>query len=111
MSPILAVPTAEGAEVMFDVKDGVVAGAEQVGRARSLPSELNMDQALASARPAADAVVAAFRSLSPDDITVEFGIRMDAKVGGVIVRAGMEANMTVTLHWSKSVAPAPDDGA
>jgi hypothetical protein len=104
MGPILAVPTAAGGEVLFDVVEASVTGPEPVGRLRDV-ADFNVDQTLAAVAPAAGAALDAFRALRPDDVTLQFGIRMDAQLGCVIARTGMAANLTVTLHWAK---PSPE---
>jgi Trypsin-co-occurring domain 1 len=54
-------------------------------------------------RPAAQAVVEGFRRLaeSPDEIEVEFGIRLNAEVGAVVAQASGEANFTIKLRWTR----------
>jgi hypothetical protein len=54
-------------------------------------------------RPAAEAVVEGFRRLasSPDEIDVEFGIRLSAEAGAIVAQVAGEANFTVTLRWKR----------
>jgi Trypsin-co-occurring domain 1 len=54
-------------------------------------------------RPAAEAVVDGFRRLaeSPDEIEVEFGIRLNAEVGAIVAQASGEANFTIKLRWMR----------
>lgn len=66
-------------------------------------SQLNFDQALDKVRPAANAIIGKLRKLSdpPDEIEVEFGLKMSAEAGAVVAAAGIEANYTVTLKWKR----------
>ena len=66
------------------------------------------EDALDKIKPAAQAIIDKLRALhdAPDEIGVEFGIKLSAEVGAFIASAGVEANYTVTLKWTKSPAPA-----
>ncbi len=61
------------------------------------------DDALDKITPAAQTVVAKLRGLhdEPDEIAVEFGIKLNAAAGAFIASAGVEANYKVTLKWTK----------
>ena len=88
----------------FDVDDDDVLGVgpERITRreGRTIAKlDESLDSALASARPAAEAVLDTFRHLSPDGVTVEFGLRLDAEAGAVFAKAGVGAHFTVTLDW------------
>jgi hypothetical protein len=54
-------------------------------------------------KPAASAIIGKLRGLSdpPDEMTVEFGLKMSAEAGAVIAVAGAEANYKVTLSWKR----------
>ena len=98
------VNTADGA-VKFDVDDVVGVGPENVSRSDGAVVarlDQSMDDALASARPAAEAVIDTFRALSPDSVAVEFGLRLDAEAGAVFAKAGVGAHFTVTLSWDRA---------
>jgi hypothetical protein len=49
----------------------------------------------------AERVTSATRDLArrPDEIEVEFGLKLDAAGGALLARAGVEAHLTVTLKW------------
>ncbi len=62
------------------------------------------EDALDKIKPAAQAVIDKLRELhdAPDEISVEFGIKLSAEAGAFIASAGVEANYEVTLTWTKS---------
>jgi hypothetical protein len=96
--------TADGT-VTFDIDDVTGVGPERVSRnGDTVVAKLDesLDQALASARPAAEAVVNSFRALSPNAIAVEFGLRVDAQAGAVFAKAGVGAHFTITLNWDRA---------
>ncbi len=73
-------------------------GGEVVQRAQQ-----SFEAALDKVRPAAAAIIAKLRALHdpPDEIEVEFGLKMNAEAGAVIAAAGLEANYKVTLTWKR----------
>jgi hypothetical protein len=58
-----------------------------------------LDAAIRRIRPAAVAISRELRSLAPEELHVEFGVKLDGKAGGIIVRAGAEAHCRVVLKW------------
>jgi hypothetical protein len=103
MSRVLAeIKTADGT-VRFDIDEVVAVGPERVSRrgdALLAELETSLEETLATARPAAQAVLDAFRSTSPDHLSIEFGLRLDASAGIVIAQAGVGVHFTVTLSWN-----------
>jgi hypothetical protein len=70
----------------------------------------SLEAALQKIKPAASAVVATLKSLadSPDEIKVEFGVKLSAKAGAILASADAEANYKVTLSWkAKPGSSAP----
>ncbi len=105
MATAIAQIRTAGGTVRFDVDDPLAVGPERVSRkGEAIVAELDqsLEQALETARPAALAVRDVFRSLSPDRVSIEFGLRLDASAGAVIAKAGVGAHFTVTLDWDPS---------
>ena len=101
---IIAEAETTGGTVKFDVDDVEGVGPERVSRkdgAIIAKLDESLEAALASTRPAAETVIKTFRALSPDSISVEFGLRLDAEAGAVFAKAGGSAHFTVTLHWDR----------
>ena len=65
-------------------------------------------EALARVRPLADAVIETLSGLAarPDQVEIQFGIKLNAVAGAVIAKAGTEANFAVKLNW-KRAEPVP----
>lgn len=61
------------------------------------------EAALDKIKPAAAAIITKLRQLGepPDEVGVEFGIKLSAEAGAVIASAGVEANYRVTLTWKR----------
>lgn len=67
-------------------------------------AEITFEEALDKVRPAAEAIIRKLRtgiSIPPDEVEVEFGLKLNAKAGAYIAQAGIEANYKVTLKWQK----------
>jgi len=64
-------------------------------------SALAVDSAMASIRQLAERITSATKDLArrPDEMEVEFGLKLDAAMGALITRAGAEAHLAVTLKW------------
>ncbi len=71
------------------------------------------EEALGSVRPAASALLRRLKELRdpPDEITVEFGLILDAEAGAVIASGSVEANFRVTLTWRQVPARSGQDTA
>ncbi|MCS7178813.1 MAG: CU044_2847 family protein [Anaerolineae bacterium] len=59
-------------------------------------------------RPLAEAVICKLRALAdpPDEVEVEFGLKLNAEAGAVLAAAGTEAHYKVTLTWKRTTEPA-----
>jgi hypothetical protein len=114
VSNILKVPAKDNGVVYFEISDSDSVGPEPDGvgpepvglHSRIVKSDFDIDQALASVTPAARAAIDAFRVLQPDDLTVQFGVCVDAQAGGIIGKVGAAGHITVTAHWGKSGEPS-----
>src|ERR1700753_2873183 len=60
---------------------------------------VTLGAALGHVRRAATVVVAEFRDMTerPDEVQVEFGVRLTAQAGAVIAKTGVDGHLNVTL--------------
>jgi len=67
----------------------------------------SLEQVLGRLGPAVKGIVAELRRTAdwPDDVEVEFAVKLSADSNVIIARAGGEANFRISLRWSK---PGPD---
>ena len=102
MAYLVEVPV-DGAEPILvevaDLADGVVRAARP-GDVVATATE-SFQAALAKFRPMAAAIVEEFRQLGerPEEINVEFGLKLTVEAGMVIAHTGGEANFKVNLIW------------
>jgi hypothetical protein len=96
--------TSDGQTASFAVEDAAAGvGPERVSRTNgAVIAHLDepLDQAVASARPATETIINTFTALSPDEITIEFGLNIDAQAGAVFAKAGIGAHFNITLKWT-----------
>lgn len=60
-----------------------------------------LDSALAAVTPALKSVTGKLRALSPDDLSVEFGLTLTAESGVVVAKGSAEVHFTVKLGWKQ----------
>lgn len=64
-------------------------------------AESRFVDAVARIKPAAEAVLNAFREMNtPDEIALEFGLNFSAKAGAVFTSADSSATFKVSLKWT-----------
>ena len=104
MKSLVEYSLAGGGEILVEVDlpetEGVVRaarGGELVARAGQ-----TLEDAMDAVRPAILAVVSKLQALStPDQINVEFGIKLGAKAGAFLTSADAEANFKIILSWKR----------
>jgi len=66
----------------------------------------SFEAALEKVRSAAEAILNQLRSLAqpPDEVAVEFGVKMSAETGAIIAKASGEANFKINIMWKKTPA-------
>lgn len=71
-----------------------------------------LEGALDHARVAAKSALRAFRhpSMGADEISLEFGIKLNAEAGAVVARTSAEAHMTVRVNWKRHAGGTCDGG-
>lgn len=76
-----------------------------VGAGAIHEAKLRMDEALSHVRDVATTALKTFRELPvmPDEVEVEFGVKLASEAGAVIAKAKAEGQLVVRLRWQ-----APD---
>jgi hypothetical protein len=81
----------------------------RAGYARELTADIaeSFEAALERVRHAAAVVVERMRSIEqrPDEVSVDFAIKLGAEAGVVIAKTAMEANLTVRIRWNADEGP------
>lgn len=108
MKHLVEFPLEDGSTVLVESDEGpVVRGVTPHEIAEK--AEQTFEAALAKIRPVAAAVIAKLRDLSdaPEQVAVEFGIKLGAKAGAFIASADTEATFKVTMTWKREQKEKP----
>ena len=106
MQKLVEFPLEKGGSVYVEAESDSLGGEITRGmRPRELAGEASQtfEAALARVEPAATAIVDRLRDLAdaPDEIRVEFGIRLSAELGAFVAKASGDANFRVSLRWKR----------
>lgn len=105
MKQLIKFPLEDGTSILVEAETAEVSGVVQAARGEGVPEKARQtfEAALEKIRPAAGAIIQKLRALHdpPDEITVEFGLKMSAEAGAIVAAGGVEANYIVTLMWKK----------
>src|SRR5688572_26838268 len=105
MTYLIEVPLDGAAPIVMEIDDvgdgGIVRSArpgEVIGMAAT-----SFDAALERLQPLAQTLIAKLRDVGerPDEIGVEFGLKMSMAAGLVVAHTSGEANFKVTLQWKR----------
>ncbi|MFV0136154.1 CU044_2847 family protein [Streptomyces sp. HMX87] len=113
MDRLVEFKTEDGAQVVVEAVDDE-SGARLVSRGDG-PAQAarTFEGALDGVRAAAESALRVFRdgTLRPDNVELEFGVRLSAEAGAIIAKGTAEGHLVVKLTWSPGGAPAsPADG-
>jgi len=105
MKQLVEFPLEDGGSILVEVETPETAGMVPASRGGEVvaKAQQTFEAALEKVRPAAGAIIAKLRALHdpPDEIEVEFGLKMSAEAGAIVAAAGVEANYKVTLTWKR----------
>jgi len=105
MKRLVEFESEDGGIILVEVEVPEEAGMVPAAAVRGVPekAQQTFEEALDKIRPAAQAIIRKLSALHdpPDEIEVEFGLKMSAKAGAVVAAAGVEANYKVTLTWKR----------
>ncbi|MFJ4768671.1 CU044_2847 family protein [Streptomyces uncialis] len=103
MDELVEFRTESGTAVVVDTDDADRGGSRPVSRGGG-PAQAarTFESSLDGARAAAEAALRVFRdgTLGPDSVEIEFGVKLTAESGAVIVKGSAEGHLTVRLTWS-----------
>lgn len=110
MTEIVEYPLEDGGVLLVqpasvDADQGDLGLASPAGE-RAKKARETLESALGQVTPALKSVAGKLRELSPDGLTVEFGLTLTAESGVIVAKGSTEVHFTVTLAWSRDSAPA-----
>ena len=103
------VPLPDGGSLVVEAAEEPDDEVVRAGHARELAAGVaeSFEAALERVRDAAAVVFERMRSLQqrPDEVSVQFAIKLGAEAGVVIAKSAVEANLTVEVRWRGSDQP------
>jgi len=109
---LIEVPVEAGGRLLVQVSDTELPGDLQLASPR--PGEVvararqTLEQALDQIKPAVSAVLDRLKAMSPDEVSVEFGLTLGAETGMVVAKGTAEMHFAVTLAWKRpQISPEP----
>ena len=103
-SSIVAEVDDESIESSRVMRGGVIGSSDMVVKANE-----SFESALDRVRWAAEGLLDRLTSLAspPDEVEVEFGVKLNAETGAVIAKAATEANFKINLKWTRAGSSSP----
>ena len=104
MKRLVEFPLEEGGTILVEVDAPKEPGIVPAARGATVEkAQQTFEQALEKIRPAAQSIIAKLRDLNdpPDEVEVEFGVKMNAEAGAIFASVSGEANYKVTLTWKQ----------
>ena len=105
MTTLLDVPLTDGGSFFVEVDDTRSGPVTRSGRQTEVVVRAGQtfEQAIDRVSPAFNALVAKLRDTveRPDQVEIEFGLKLNTEVGAIIARTGGEANFRVLVRWSR----------
>lgn len=106
--------------VEFALEDGgtvlvEVVSAEDEGPTRAGVGDMikkasqTLEKSLSALEPVGRALVQRLRGLSPQEVSIEFGVKLTGEHGLIIARGAAEGSFTVKLTWRESAKEGQDD--
>ena len=105
MSQLVRMDLADGGSVLVEVEDAASEHVVRGGRAADLVTDAGdtLEHALDQLGPIVKGVVTRLREAAdwPDEVTVEFSIKLSADANVIIARTAGEANFRISMRWSQ----------
>jgi Trypsin-co-occurring domain 1 len=102
---LLELNVEEGASVLVEVDDGSTRPVTRGGRPADavIRAGESLEQVVGRLGPAIRGIVSELRAAAdwPDEVEVEFSVKLSSDANVIIARAGGEANFKIALRWSR----------
>lgn len=111
MSFLVQIPV-EGGQLFVEADAAELPG--DLDLAAHLPGEVvaqagqTLERSLDQLKPGITAMVRRLKMMSPDAVTVEFGLVLGAEYGIVVAKGTGEVHFTVTMSWAQGTPGAGD---
>jgi hypothetical protein len=105
VSQLVKMDLADGGSVLVEVADAAPGPVTRGGRVGDLVTDASdtLEHALDQLGPVVKGVVSRLREAAdwPDEVSVEFSIKLSADANVIIARTAGEANFRISMSWSR----------
>ena len=105
MSELVEYELADGTRVLIEVEETRAGPVTRGGRGADVIEKADgtLEAALQRIGPVTAAAFEQLRQVAdpPDEIDIEFGVKLHADLGAIIARTGGEANFQISLRWRR----------
>jgi len=105
MSELLRFTSEDGAVVLVEAAEAPGGAVTRGGRAEAAVIEAgdSLERVLGRVGPVVKGIVSELRASAewPDELEIEFAVKVSADSNVIIARAGGEANFRIALRWSR----------
>lgn len=105
MTELVEFQLEDGSSVLIEAEDVRGPAITRGGRATEAITRASdtLEEAVHRIGPTSWAIVEKLRELAqqPDEIDVEFGLKLNAEVGAIIARTSGEANFRIAVRWKR----------
>lgn len=105
MTVYLDVPLADGSSFTVEVEEPHAGRLTRSGRQGETIARAgqSFEEALDRVSPAFTVLMAKLRDSAerPDEVEIEFGLKLSTEMGAIIARTGGEANFRICVRWSR----------
>ena len=109
MVRLVEFPLEDGGTVLVEVAAAADEGPTRAGVGDVIKkASATFEQSLAVLEPVGRALVQRLRGLSPQEVSVEFGVKLTGEQGLIIARGSAEGSFTVKLTWKEAAKEAED---
>ena len=110
MQHLVEFPLQEGGSIVVMVDEPESAGTIRAAREGAIvKAKQTFEEALNGVLPVTKSLVEKLRSIGnkPDEIEINFGVKLSTSAGAVIAAASAEANFDVTVRWTGKKEESP----
>jgi hypothetical protein len=105
MLQLVEYPLEGGGSILIEAADTKPVSGITRAKREGIPEKaiITFEEALDKIKPTAASIIGKFRDLNdkPDEVSVEFGLKLTTNANIIVTSGGIEANFKVTLTWKK----------
>jgi hypothetical protein len=106
MNRLVEYEVGEGQKIIVEVSEPTPGGLVPVGRGSDaiVKAQRTLSETLDNIRPTAESIIDKLSDLTkrPDEISIEFGVKLSASAGAVLAAASAECNFVIKLTWKNN---------